>query len=160
MHFLLLLLAVPLAQCQCQCRPKAQCIGQFATLADAAETVCLLTQGGEGFCCEDVFNLPADLSVRSARPVIRRKLKKPTDVSSSNIINSLNRNRTTQEERKTEVDEETKGQNLFNKARPEDKDLQDASRKLFYLMQDLEGIRTRTANGSLDSENTIDDIFD
>lgn len=87
---------------------------------------------------------------------MRKRKLKPLDVSSSNILNSFDKVRS-QEDRKTVVDADTKGHNLFNKPRIEDKDLEDTSRKLFYLIEDI-GISLRTTDREtgLDSDNSVE----
>ena len=135
-------------------------MGQFASLRQATATECDLPGGGKGFACNDVDYKPSAIGVRESDSSDRPKtLKRPSaTLSGRDISNSLDTERPQRRrDQDNLVDQETKGHNLFNKPRAEDQDLQESSRKLFYLMEDLGvGLRQAERDEGLDSENSVE----
>ena len=58
--------------------------------------------------------------------------------------------------RRTKVDAETRGHNLFTKPRSEDKDLEDSSRKIFWLRKFLGADNNGTRKRDFDPDNSVE----
>ena len=134
-----------LCQAACVCQFKAQCMGQYDSLAEAV--ACDLPNGGEGFCCDTISPSPPSLSQRTSSETSRRRLPRPSKrVSSQQIANSLEtvRVRVSLDD---QPDQETLGHFQFTRPRKSNQDLYNANVRLFNLDRDL-GVAPLSADDS------------